>query len=114
MPVILQVSQSSATTDINGLASIVPSAGGYSAPLGVDFAVTTGSGAMLDYPLELLPATGSDSTDTSLPTIGVLPRAPSVRSGSSRKIRQASRGARSPHSGRAGDDHSHQGLRSEV
>jgi hypothetical protein len=43
MPVILQVSQSSATTDINGLANIVPSAGGFAAPLEVDVAVMAGS-----------------------------------------------------------------------
>ena len=64
MPVILQVSQSSATTDINGLASVAPSAGGFSAPLEVDVAVTAGVGGFLDYPLELLPAP---------PAIGRLP-----------------------------------------
>ena len=56
MPVILQVSQSSGTTDMNGLANIVPSAGGFAAPLEVDVAVMAGSGASLDYPLQLLPS----------------------------------------------------------
>jgi hypothetical protein len=56
MPVILQVSQSSGTTDTNGLANIVPSAGGFAAPLEVDVAVMPGSGASLDYPLQLLPS----------------------------------------------------------
>ncbi len=70
MPVILHVSQSSATTDINGLASTAPSAGGFSAPLEVDVGVTAGIAALLDYPLEMLPAV---STGTSPPPIGRLP-----------------------------------------
>ena len=72
-PVILQVNQSSAATDINGLASIIPSAGGFSAPLEVDVAVTAGTGALLDYPLELLPSSGTGSTGTTPTTIGTLP-----------------------------------------
>ena len=64
MPVILKVSQSSATTDMNGLASIVPSAGGFSAPLEVDVGVTAGTSAWLDYPLEVFPAlSGSDGRE---------------------------------------------------
>lgn len=66
MPVILQVSQSSATTDINGMASIVPSAAGFSAPLEVDVAVTAGAASSLDYPLLLLPAI---STETAPPSV---------------------------------------------
>ena len=71
-PVILQVSQNSATTDVNGLASVVPSAGGFSAPLEVDVAVTTGTSALLDFPLQLLPATGG-SPGTPQPSIGTIP-----------------------------------------
>lgn len=71
-PVILQVSQSSATTDVNGLANITPSAGAFSAPLEVDVAVTTGSGALLDYPIELLPAAGN-SPATPQPPNGTIP-----------------------------------------
>jgi hypothetical protein len=71
-PVILQVSQSSATTDVNGLASIVPSAGGFSAPLEVDVAVTAGTSAFIDYPLELLPA-ASNSPGTPQPPMGTIP-----------------------------------------
>ena len=56
MPIILSVTQSNATTDINGLASIVPSSGGFSPPVEVDIAVTAGLSARLDDPLELLPA----------------------------------------------------------
>jgi hypothetical protein len=55
MPVILQVSQSSATSDLNGLASLVPSPGGFSAPLEVDVTITAGTSAWLDYPLFVLP-----------------------------------------------------------
>ena len=70
--VILQVSQSTATTDVNGLASIVPSAGTFSAPLEVDVEITTGTGAALDYPLELLPAAGN-SPGTPQPSTGSMP-----------------------------------------
>jgi hypothetical protein len=56
MPVILSVSQTTVTSDINGLASIVPSGGGFSAPVEVDVRVTAGTRAALDYPLQLLPA----------------------------------------------------------
>ena len=70
--VILQLSQSTTTTDVNGLASIVPSAGTFSAALEVDVEVTAGVGAALDYPLELLPATNTNSPGTP-PLIGTLP-----------------------------------------
>jgi hypothetical protein len=55
MPVILKVSQSSAITDTSGLASIEPSGGGFSAPVEVDVMASAGVGAMLDYPLQILP-----------------------------------------------------------
>lgn len=69
MPVILKVSQSSTTTDINGLANIVPSSGGFSAPVEVDVGVTAGTSAMLDYPLEVLAteATGTVVSGTRMP-----------------------------------------------
>ena len=67
MPVILSVSQSSATTDVNGLASIVPSSGGFSPPVEVDVAVTAGVSDRLDDPLELLPGLSDASTGTSSP-----------------------------------------------
>ena len=56
MPVILQVAQSSTTTDANGLANIVPARSGFSPPLEVDVAVTAGTAALLDFPLQVLPA----------------------------------------------------------
>jgi hypothetical protein len=69
MPVILQVSQVSATTDVNGLASITPSGGSFSPPVEVDIAVTAGTSAVLDDPLQVLPApaSGSSKSETSPP-----------------------------------------------
>jgi len=73
MPVILKVSQSSAVTDINGLANIVPSAGGFAAPLEVDVGVTAGASGWLDYPLQVLPAVTSGGNDdgTNPPRDGI-------------------------------------------
>src|SRR5579859_824408 len=74
MPVILQVSQSSVLTDVNGVASLTPSSGGFSAPLEVDVAATTTSGALLDFPLEVLPGLGgSGVSGTKATPIGRLP-----------------------------------------
>jgi hypothetical protein len=75
MPVILQVSQSNASTDINGLVSVGPSAGGFSAPLEVDVAVSAGVSGFLDYPLQLLPApaTGTAPPVEKLPVRIVRP-----------------------------------------
>ncbi|MGO9085762.1 MAG: IPT/TIG domain-containing protein [Candidatus Sulfotelmatobacter sp.] len=56
MPVILNVSQSNVTTDINGLASIVPASGSFSPPLEVDVGATAGTTAQILCPLQLLPA----------------------------------------------------------
>lgn len=61
MPTILQVTSSTAFTDSNGLANIVPSAAGFSAPLEVDVGVAAGTGATLDYPLQLLPPLNTES-----------------------------------------------------
>jgi hypothetical protein len=63
MPVILQVSQNNVTTDVNGLASILPSAGSFSPPLEVDVGITAGISASLDEPLEVLPALASGGGD---------------------------------------------------
>jgi hypothetical protein len=62
MPVILSVVQSFATTDFNGLANVVPSSGGFDPPVEVDVGVTVSSGAMLDFPLQVLPGTGTGSS----------------------------------------------------
>jgi len=63
MPVILEVTQSNLTTDVNGLASIVPSAGSFSAPLEVDIGITAGINASLDEPLQMLPALANGGGD---------------------------------------------------
>ncbi len=55
LPVILSASQGNAATDINGLASLVPSSGGFSPPLEVDVEISAGTTAALDDPLEVLP-----------------------------------------------------------
>jgi hypothetical protein len=75
MPVILSVSQTAVATDIDGLASIVPSSGGFGAPLEVDVGATAGSSAALDYPLQALAApSGNDSMgnnpERTLPPVG--------------------------------------------
>jgi len=61
MPVILTVTQSSAATDINGLASLVPSSGGFSPPVEVNVAVSAGTAAQLNDVLEVFPALASGS-----------------------------------------------------
>jgi hypothetical protein len=73
MPVILKVSQNSAVTDVNGLASIVPSAGGSSPPVEVDVQVTAGVSGWLDYPLEVFPAMtiGDSDGGTDPPRDGI-------------------------------------------
>jgi hypothetical protein len=63
MPVILEVSQSNATTDVNGLASVMPSAGSFSPPLEVDVGITAGTSASLDEPLQVLPALANGAGD---------------------------------------------------
>jgi hypothetical protein len=62
MPVILSAIQSVTSTDINGLANVVPSSGGFDPPVEVDVGVTAGSGVMLDFPLQVLPSTGTGSS----------------------------------------------------
>ena len=55
MPVILQVTQNSVTSNAIGLASIVPSAGAFSPPLEVAVQVSAGTSASITDPLEVLP-----------------------------------------------------------
>ena len=71
MPVILKVTQSSAGSDVNGLANIVPSGGGFSGPLEVDVAVTAGTTASLDYPLQVVVPPPSQYGGTPSPVAGV-------------------------------------------
>jgi hypothetical protein len=65
MPVILSVNQSTVASDINGLASVTPSSGGFSPPLEVDVTISAGSSASIDYPLEVLPP-ASDGNSAAL------------------------------------------------
>jgi hypothetical protein len=84
MPVILSVSQSSATTDVNGLASIVPSSGSFSAPVEVDVSVTAGTNALLDDPLEVMLASGGGNLASPISPRTTMPRAiksPPIRTG---------------------------------
>jgi len=69
MPVILKVTQNNATTDSNGLASVVPASGGFSPPLEVDVTVNAGSSAFLDDPLLVfpVPAIGGAASGTGPP-----------------------------------------------
>lgn len=59
MPVILKVTPSNVITDSNGLASVVPTSGGFTAPVEVDVAASTGVSAFVDAPLFVLPAPAS-------------------------------------------------------
>jgi hypothetical protein len=75
MPVILKVSQGIAICDMNGLASIVPSSGGFTAPVEVDVTVTAGTSGWRDYPLQVFPAFPSknNSEGTRTPFMGEAP-----------------------------------------
>ncbi len=71
-PIILSVSQSTVVSDINGLASLIPSSGGFSAPLEVDVTVAAGTGATLNDPLEILPGLPAteNTNDNRRPSVG--------------------------------------------
>ena len=71
MPVILKVSQNIAASDMNGLASLVPSSGGFTAPVDVDVAVTAGLNSSLDYALEVFPAPISGNSSDATGALSV-------------------------------------------
>jgi hypothetical protein len=73
-PVILKASQSNTATDINGLASIVPSSGGFGPPVEVDVGVSAGT-TVLDYSLQILPVltSGSHSAAETPPSVPPAP-----------------------------------------
>ncbi len=73
MPTILSVSQSNATTDVSGMASIIPSSAGFSPPLKVDVAVNAGISASLDDSEELLPAITGAPGGTPQPPVSRWP-----------------------------------------
>jgi len=56
MPVILNVSQSTVVSDINGLVSTVPSTSGFGAPLEINIAASAGTSASVSETFAALPA----------------------------------------------------------
>lgn len=68
MNVVLSVSQSTLQSDVNGLASFLPSAGSYSGPLEVVVQISAGTVAMLQEVMEAYP--GSSGENSSPPVTG--------------------------------------------
>jgi hypothetical protein len=64
MPVILSESQSTAQSDVNGVATLVPSAGSFGAPLEIQIQVSAGTAAALQDEMEIIQA-NDDSGNTS-------------------------------------------------
>jgi hypothetical protein len=62
MPVILSASQSTAISDVNGLASFIPSVGSFTGPLEIEIQVSAGTTAVLQNEVETFPAAGSGNT----------------------------------------------------
>jgi hypothetical protein len=75
MPVILGASQSTAQSDVNGLASFMPSVGSLTGPLEIEIQVSAGTTAALQDTMETLPASsgGNTSPPTSSPWHGSVP-----------------------------------------
>jgi hypothetical protein len=63
MPVILSASLSPVQSDVNGLASFIPSMGPFTAPLEIEIQVSAGTTALLQDEIEIIQA--SDSGNTS-------------------------------------------------
>ena len=61
-PVILSASQSTITSDVNGLASFVPSLGSFTGLLEIEIQVSAGTTAVLEDELESIPAGSSGNT----------------------------------------------------
>ena len=62
MPIILSVSQNTVQSDVNGLASLVPSVGSFTGPLAIQIQVSAGTTAVLQDELESVPAASSGNT----------------------------------------------------
>jgi len=74
MPVILSSSQSTVQSDVNGLASLVPSVGSFTGPLAIQIQVSAGTTAVLQDELESVPASsGNTSPPTSSQWHGSVP-----------------------------------------
>jgi hypothetical protein len=65
MPVILSASQSSVTSDANGLANFVPTVGSFTGVLEVEIQVSAGTSAVLQDEVESVPGVGSGNSSTS-------------------------------------------------
>jgi hypothetical protein len=74
-PVILSTSEILAQSDVNGLASFVPSVGSFTGPLEVEIQVSAGATAALQDGLESFPSTsgGTISAPTTSPWHGSVP-----------------------------------------
>jgi hypothetical protein len=72
MPVILSVSEMSVQSDVNGLASFLPSGGAFTGPLEFEIAVSAGTKAALQDEWESFPsgAGGNTSPPTRRPWHG--------------------------------------------
>ena len=74
MPVILSASQSTVLSDVNGLASLIPSGGSFAAPLEIQIQVSAGTTALLQDELEVIQASDSGNTSpTFSPRQGSVP-----------------------------------------
>jgi hypothetical protein len=62
MPVILSASQSTVLSDVNGLASVVPSPGSFAAPLEIQIQVSAGTTALLQDEMEIIQANTTAGT----------------------------------------------------
>jgi IPT/TIG domain-containing protein len=76
-PIILSVNESSAQSDINGLASMMPSASSFTGSLEIDIQVSTGTIATLQDELESFPS--GTLGNASPPPNSSLPRVPAQR-----------------------------------
>ena len=64
-PVILSESQSTVQTNVNGLASLVPSVGSFTGTLEIQIQVSAGTAAVLQDALESVPAASSGSASAT-------------------------------------------------
>ena len=65
MPVILSASQITVQSDVNGLASLVPSVGSFTGTLQIQIQVSAGTTAVLQSELETVPAASGNSSPTN-------------------------------------------------
>jgi hypothetical protein len=65
MPVILSASQSTVQSDVNGLVSLIPTAGSFTAPLEIQIQVSAGTTASLQGEMEIIQANDSSGNTSS-------------------------------------------------